>query len=401
MVSRATSASGRSDAVYLDYSVLITVGYLAGVSALALFAYAATRVKTIENSPGRPRAHDLRVLLWRMTLAGRACGWAAVAVCLWSTRWPAGSRGGAVLVAGAAIAFFCLPSAAARAPVRAAGRRVRGLPRRRVAWRRQWGLRALRTGLALAPFALALACASSLAARAAVLLAGYLVIAPVLAGLAAPVIVRAAAPGALPPDAGVRLRKLAAGMGLRVPCRVIRARSSRLALAGQLGWLPGLRYVLLTDYLLDQLPAPEVDAAVAHELAHCRHRDGLVRQLFGGVPAVLVALLGLGLIMRAERFLAVMCVVAVVAGLGSRRLRAAWELHAELAADDLAASVVGPLPVAAALTRLTEMHAIKYDTSPAWDRIVGHPSMAVRVARLRRAAGQVPAGGHAAAGPEK
>ncbi|HEX4061828.1 MAG TPA: hypothetical protein VHY58_12495 [Streptosporangiaceae bacterium] len=46
-----------------------------------------------------------------------------------------------------------------------------------------------------------------------------------------------------------------------------------------------------------------------------------------------------------------------------------------------------------ALARLTELNAIKRETSRSWDRKVDHPGMAGRIARLRAAAGdQAPVG---------
>lgn len=61
---------------------------------------------------------------------------------------------------------------------------------------------------------------------------------------------------------------------------------------------------------------------------------------------------------------------------------------------DLAVATVG----AGALTGLTELNEIKRNTSLTWDRNVGDPGMAQRIARLE---GQVPAGDAAALGREK
>jgi Zn-dependent protease with chaperone function len=74
--------------------------------------------------------------------------------------------------------------------------------------------------------------------------------------------------------------------------------------------------------------------------------------------------------------------VFAVMVLGFRRLFGALAIRQELAADDLAARLVGPAALNSALTRLTELNAIKADTSPRWDRTVGHPGMDIRAARL-------------------
>ncbi len=57
----------------------------------------------------------------------------------------------------------------------------------------------------------------------------------------------------------------------------------------------------------------------------------------------------------------------------------------------LAARILGPTALNTALTRLTELNAIKADTSRRWDRTVGHPGMAARTARLATALPQASA----------
>jgi Zn-dependent protease with chaperone function len=82
-------------------------------------------------------------------------------------------------------------------------------------------------------------------------------------------------------------------------------------------------------------------------------------------------------------------------GAGFARLFGPLAIRQELGADDLAAAVVGPASLAAALTRVTELNEIKRETSLAWNRDVGHPAMSMRLARLR------PDGVHAEVAPEK
>ena len=92
-------------------------------------------------------------------------------------------------------------------------------------------------------------------------------------------------------------------------------------------------------------------------------------------------------------------VIAGIFGLG--RLCGALAIRQELAADDLALTAVGPAALAAALARLTELNAIKRETSLSWDRKVGHPAMAKRIARLRLSDDHTPPAVTAAAEPEK
>jgi hypothetical protein len=96
---------------------------------------------------------------------------------------------------------------------------------------------------------------------------------------------------------------------------------------------------------------------------------------------------------------AVLSVVGIAALAGvmlTARRRGARAIGQELAADDLAASLAGREAMAAALERLTELNAIKRNTTVGWDRRVGHPGLAQRIARLRSGqdspAGLAPAG---------
>lgn len=190
-----------------------------------------------------------------------------------------------------------------------------------------------------------------------------------------------------------RLCGLSAGLGVPVHGRLVRAREQKVASAGQSGWLPGLCYVLVADYLLDELAPAEVDAVLAHELGHARHHDLLVRRLLVGLYLVPCCLLLACVAAHASPALLLsLTAVVIVEAPGLGRLYGALAIRQELAADDLAVTVVGPAALAAALARLTELNAIKRETSLSWDRKVGHPGMAKRIARLRTAASQVGAG---------
>jgi STE24 endopeptidase len=223
---------------------------------------------------------------------------------------------------------------------------------------------------------------------AVVIIAGELVAGPLLSGLLTPVIARLVATDALDEQRQARLSGLAARAGVQVHGRVIRARARKVANAMSLGWLPGLRYVVITDYLLDGLTEAETDAVLAHELGHARHRDSLVRQLLTFTFLVPPSLFLAGLAANAPGgYLAVVFAVFAVLMLVYQRLAGALAIRQELAADDLAARIVGPAALSTALTRLTEVNAIKADTSQRWDRTVGHPGMAIRTARLATALG--------------
>jgi len=188
----------------------------------------------------------------------------------------------------------------------------------------------------------------------------------------------------------VRARAIerSAGAGVAVRGRMIAGRERKLANAWQFGWLPGLRYVLLTDYLLDEFPSAEIDAVLAHELGHARHNDIRTRQFFACLVLAAACIVIEGAI-AAGSWSIVVDAAAVVAVWVVMALRRATFIRRELAADDLAVAAVGREPVAAALQRLTELNAIKRDTSKRWNRRTGHPAMAERLARLQ--AGDLPA----------
>ena len=57
------------------------------------------------------------------------------------------------------------------------------------------------------------------------------------------------------------------------------------------GFVPGLRYVFLTDALLTRLTPEEIEAVFAHEVGHVRHRHLLARVLAMFVPVSLWMLL--------------------------------------------------------------------------------------------------------------
>lgn len=184
--------------------------------------------------------------------------------------------------------------------------------------------------------------------------------------------------------------RLSEQIGIRVRGRTVPGRARKVVNAWQLGWLPGLRYVLVTDYLLDEIAGPQYDAVIAHELGHSRGHDMRARMLLTSVLMVPFGMAAAGLASQSFVFTLVGA-VALVPAVVLMRLRGAWAIRRELAADDVAVAAVGPGAVAAMLERLTELNAIKRETSLSWDRQVGHPGMAQRIARLQ-AASPAPAG---------
>jgi heat shock protein HtpX len=145
--------------------------------------------------------------------------------------------------------------------------------------------------------------------------------------------------------------------------------------------------------LLTALPPPEVEAVLAHELAHVRSRDVLTQTYAVLLSTTLLELTRIGGFL--SRFL-----LAVLAPIGAAFTHLLLSPRREHAADAAAAGLVDPHDLADALLRLdraaelVEFHAAPsteplYTVSPFdhTERIarmfVTHPPVGERVARLR------------------
>jgi len=370
--------------------ILAVSAGLAVVAGVVLFAVARRRARAIEAQPDDDQAHALRVLLKRMAALSAGCGGGAAGLAIaWSIQEPAGSVADGFLTGAVALGCAAFPVMAARRPVIAAYARVRGVRAGAFRSYRATAAVAIRLIVLLWPPLVALTISAPVWVGTVVIIAGELVAGPLLIGVLAPVTARLAAAKPLEGPVQARLSRLAADAGVRAHGRVMRARARKVANAISLGWLPGLRYVVITDYLLDGLTEAETDAVLAHELGHARHLDSLTRQLltFGFLVPPFLLLAGLAA-SAPGGYQAAVFVVFVLFVLTYRRLAGALAIRQELAADDVAARLTGPATVSAALTRLTELNAIKPDTSKRWDRTVGHPGMDIRTARLATALGQ-------------
>jgi STE24 endopeptidase len=375
----------------VEAELLAGCGVAAAVAALVLFAVGAVRARAIERSAGPDRAHELRVLLVRLGTASAVCGGLVCGFLTVRTSWSGGGPAATALVVVIGLACVVLPVVAARVPVLAAYARVRGIGARAL-----WPSPRLMAGTVImfaalvGPFLAVLVAGFRFPVAVILLLVAYLVVDPVLLGLLVPVLAWCRGARALPADVQQRLSGLTAWAGVAIRGRMVAGRERKLANAWQVGWLPGLRYVLLTDYLLDEFPVSEIDAVLAHELGHARHNDIRTRQFFSCL-VMAAATTVIEAAFAAGSWSFVVDAAAIVAVWVVMALRRATFIRRELAADDLAVAAVGREPVAAALQRLTELNAIKRDTSRRWNRRVGHPAMAERIARLR-AVSPAPAG---------
>ncbi len=169
---------------------------------------------------------------------------------------------------------------------------------------------------------------------------------------------------------------------------------------------------------LQTLTPEELEAVVAHELAHLAHGDTKLLQGLGLVSALLSGLLRVGLWLGFVVFvfvgagftkLALVAAVALLVPVAIRTLHAAIARSREFAADAAAARLTGnPAALAHALTRIEAAHssrghaAVNVGPGGLLARWLGsHPSTALRVARLQRMAADVPEVQHPTGAPRR
>jgi STE24 endopeptidase len=143
------------------------------------------------------------------------------------------------------------------------------------------------------------------------------------------------------------------------------------------GVLPSLRYVLITDYLLDNLDDDELEAIVAHEIGHGRQHHLLAKTgawlglivVWAVAVAVLPGALG---------------VVPLVLFLGLFVVHGRVGVLLEQKADDYACEQVGTEAVVRALEKLAALNMLKRRTGRLWDALQQHPGIERRIARLQQ-----------------
>jgi STE24 endopeptidase len=152
--------------------------------------------------------------------------------------------------------------------------------------------------------------------------------------------------------------------------------------------------IYISDYLIENLPLDEVEAVVAHELAHAKKRH-LLKSLLLTLPFVLVGtnlMLYYGMsyannprsLEAAAGFFVGMAFVLAV-NFVTMPLRRRFELEA----DALAADVLGsPETMISALQKISELNLIpkRYPLIIGWG--LSHPSLEIRIRKLRRLEGE-------------
>jgi STE24 endopeptidase len=202
------------------------------------------------------------------------------------------------------------------------------------------------------------------------------------------------------PDGELRTRLLAladrVGVAVTGIWVVDQSRKSRTANAAVTG-LGRTRRILLFDTLLAEFPPEEIEAVVAHELAHQHHGDIRRGLLVQGVltlatfwiadGALRLGAAGLGLEGPADvAGLPLFGVILLVVGLGALPIGNGWSRHVERQADDFALRTIGdPGAFIRAMTRLATLNLAERDPHRLEEFFFySHPSIGRRIARARQ-----------------
>jgi STE24 endopeptidase len=201
--------------------------------------------------------------------------------------------------------------------------------------------------------------------------------------LAAPLILLAVKARPLPPECRARFERLAEQARVEVRgFRVLAARRQRQANAFQLGGIPGLRYIAVTDYLLDNLPDDQIDAIVAHELGHVAGHHLLKKSAawlaaWAALQALVSVVASIADSPALTATVPLLLVVALVLVQGAIGVRL------ERRADEAAVELVGARATAEALERMGELNHTQRRTSRGWDLLTQHPGLEARIGLAR------------------
>lgn len=222
------------------------------------------------------------------------------------------------------------------------------------------------------------------------------------------------------PERYRRVDALADRVGIETPRLMIAPLCGPNALA-----IGGVRDgdVVLDSSLFHLLTTAELEAIIAHELAHLKGRDSLVKTLGYSAVRIVTGLVWLVVLPVALLVGGAVRAVAILRGDDPvqfrRTVRAAdtamtslvvvclflltavvqaYSRHREYAADDRAARVAGPLALANALEKidraatpaglLSTLVVHGDEAGPVTDLLASHPPMDDRIERLRRRAGE-------------
>jgi STE24 endopeptidase len=195
-----------------------------------------------------------------------------------------------------------------------------------------------------------------------------------------------------------RLLALAARVGVPVTgvWVVDQSRKSRTANAAVTG-LGRTRRILLFDTLLDTFTADEVEAVLAHELAHQLHGDIRRGLLVQGALTLVTFWVASGALRAGGVWLGLdgpadigglplFGLVLLAVGLAALPLANGWSRHVEHAADRFALETLpGPGPFISAMERLATLNLAERDPHPVEEFFLySHPPIGRRIAFARQ-----------------
>ena len=368
----------------------VMVGWMVGAGLLVRALHVrAWRIEAAELDAAEQayRLHRLIVLGVALTGGDAVLGLAGVVYLAVAIDDSSGGDAVAMAIVGAGTISCVVPMIAAVRLIRRSYARVHGAPIREHSARYVLVLTAVTAALVAAGIALGHAVLPAHGTwHVAGLLVVYLLVLVVVQLFIPPLLIVSLRAAPLPDATRRRLRRLAARMGVRVrDIRVVPGRAQRLANAAQIGTMPGLRYIVVTDYLLDRLDSDQVDAVVAHELGHVRgHHLGVRLCSVFGVWAVLEAACVTVNALTDTNSTALLVVPVLLAfPIGLVAVQGLLGVRLEERADDAAARAVGGARLASALETIRELNEDKPDAGRLWTMLSGHPDLENRLRRLR------------------
>lgn len=192
-----------------------------------------------------------------------------------------------------------------------------------------------------------------------------------------------------PRRSGVLDRCRQHGLSVR-DVRVLDSRGGKVANAAISGVLPNLRYLYLTDHLLELLDDGELDAVLAHEIGHGKGHHLLIKTGVGLlVVAATVGVIALALPTLLQNLpdtaAIITAAVATPVGLVTALLLAHGVVGVALEkrADDHAARTSSPKPLITALEKIADANKTKRRTGWLWNVLQQHPGLEQRLQRLQ------------------
>ncbi|MDH5438180.1 MAG: M48 family metalloprotease [Candidatus Bathyarchaeota archaeon] len=178
---------------------------------------------------------------------------------------------------------------------------------------------------------------------------------------------------------------LAQKMDVKVE-RMIMLSRKKLKVANALQVGPRKFSIYISDYLIENFTPVQVEAVIAHELAHAKKRH-LLKNLLFTLPFGLISmnLLLYSWVIRANHISLIIAIASIIFLLTVNIAITPLRRRLELEADALSAKALGnPEPMISALQRIGELNLIptKYPRIIGWG--LPHPSIETRIEKLRR-----------------